>query len=508
MIGCPVGRQRAWDVLPAHHLDGGFDVGLHRGGIDVGQACLGETLVRDPDGDVPVVDGERRQDALFRVVCQVAAAPCSGDEVVEGRTIDTNGAYIAERLAGLGLDVVAMLAVGDFPDRLEWAWREALAKADLVVSTGGLGPTADDLTNETLARVAGVDLVLDARQAERIREIFHRIGRPMPDNNLKQARLPAGAEVIENPLGTAPGYRLAIPVGERVATAVVLPGVPREMHAMLDEQVLPWVASRVAPGRTVLSRTFQTFGMSESAVDEALEGLVDASEGRVSFRASFPQIAVRLTVVGEPDEARARLRTLGDRIAERLGPAVFAEGEVTLEAVVGDLLRRHGRTLATAESCTGGLLGNRITDVAGSSQYYVGGIVAYSNEMKEKLLGVSRTTLSMFGAVSEETACEMACGARRVTGADIAVATTGIAGPTGGTPEKPVGTVAVALVAARPEGDGEEEIRSKIYRLWGNRQWVKVLTSQVALDWVRRHLLGLDPLESNFGRRAAKRSMD
>ncbi len=428
-----------------------------------------------------------------------AAIIATGDEVVGGRTVDTNSAFIADRLASVGIETVCVLVVGDYPERVEWAWHQAIGQADVVISTGGLGPTADDLTTETVARVAGVELVLDEQQAERIRGFFARVGRPMPENNLRQAMIPAGAEVIENRLGTAPGYRLWIPSRERACLAVVLPGVPREMKAMMDEQVLPWLAASCGSGRVVLSRTFQTFGMSESAVDEALAGVVDPSEGRLAFRASFPQIAVRVTVADRDEQAaRRRLQILGDRVAERLGHAVIAEGETTMEEVVGELLRRAGKTLATAESCTGGLIGNRITNVAGSSDYYVGGVVAYSNQLKQDLLGVSRSTLAMFGAVSEETACEMALGVRRATGADIGLATTGIAGPGGGTAEKPVGTVAVALAA---ETAGEDTVRSKTYRLWGNREWVKTLASQVALDWVRRHLLGLDPLEATFGRR-------
>jgi len=429
----------------------------------------------------------------------------TGDEVAEGRTLDTNSSYIADRLSALGFDVVSVVAVGDYPERIEWAWRRSLEQADVVISTGGLGPTADDLTNECLARVAGVDLVLEEEQAERIREIFRTFGRPMPENNLKQAMLPAGAEVIPNDLGTAPGYRLVVPTDGRTPVAMVLPGVPREMQSMIDDRVVPWLAERLAPGRCVLSRTFQTFGMSESAIDEALDGLIDPEEGRLAFKASFPQISVRVTVVDEEDAARERVKELGDRIAERLAAAVYAEGaDATMEATVGELLRARSLRLATAESCTGGLIGSRITNVPGSSDYYAGGVVAYSNHLKQELLGVSRTTLKMFGAVSEETACEMATGARARTGTDIAVATTGIAGPTGGTEDKPVGTVCIALAAA--VGGGEEEIRSQTYRLWGNREWVKVLTSQVALDWVRRYLLGLDPLESNFNRRVPRRA--
>ncbi len=426
----------------------------------------------------------------------------TGDEVVEGRTVDTNASYIADRAAQLGYDVVCKIVVGDFPDRLEWAWKTALDQADVVISTGGLGPTTDDLTNETLARVAGVALILHEAELEKIRRFFASVGRTMPENNVRQAMMPAGCDVIPNKLGTAPGYRIAIAAGTRRPVGVVLPGVPREMRAMFEENVLPWLTARLGADRAVVSRTFQTFGMGESAIDEAVSGLVPPNEARLAFRAAFPQVAVRVSAHGTREDAERRVKIYGDKIAARLGSVIYAEGDTTMEACVGRLLSERGKTLATAESCTGGLLGNRVTNVPGSSTYYMGGVVAYSNKLKEKLLGVSRTTLSMFGAVSEETAREMAIGARRVTGADIAVATTGIAGPDGGTPDKPVGTVVVALAA---DGYGDDGAQSKTYQLWGNREWVKLLTSQVALDWVRRALLGLSPLDSGFGQKKGRR---
>lgn len=426
----------------------------------------------------------------------------TGDEVVEGRTVDTNASYIADRVAQLGYDVVCKIVVGDFPDRLEWAWKTALDQADVVISTGGLGPTTDDLTNETLARVAGVELVLHEAELEKMRRFFAGVGRTMPENNVRQVMMPAGCEVVPNQLGTAPGYRIAIATGNRQPVGVVLPGVPREMRAMFEESVLPWLTGRLGPDRAVVSRTFQTFGMGESAIDEAVSGLVPPSEARLAFRAAFPQVAVRVSAHGRREDAERRVKIYGDKIAARLGSVIYAEGNTTMEACVGRLLQERGKTLSTAESCTGGLLGNRVTNVPGSSTYYMGGVVAYSNKLKEKLLGVSRTTLSMFGAVSEETAREMAIGARRVTGADIAIATTGIAGPDGGTPDKPVGTVVVALAA---DGYGDDGAQSKTYQLWGNREWVKLLTSQVALDWVRRALLGLSPLDSGFGQKKGRR---
>lgn len=424
-----------------------------------------------------------------------AALISTGDEVVGGRTVDTNASWISERLAELGVEVTTTIVVGDYAERISWAWKSLLPEVDLVLSTGGLGPTADDLTSEVLASVSGLELKLEASEAQRIRDIFAGRGRPMPENNLKQAMIPEGAVVIPNALGTAPGYRLELDLKGHRSVALVLPGVPREMKAMFEETVLPWIASRALPEAQVQARAFQTFGLPESALDEALEGAFDDPELRLAFRASFPRIAVRISTCGSPDVARKRLDRAATILRERLGRAVFAEGEVGMEEVVGNLLRERGLTLATAESCTGGLIGHRLTDVAGSSEYYAGGIVAYSNDLKEELLAVSPATLERYGAVSVETACEMAEGACAAAGADLAVATTGIAGPGGGTEEKPVGTVAVALAVR--EGVAFKT-RAFLYQLWGSRDWVKMLTSQLALDWARCHLIGEEPLDPGF----------
>ncbi len=481
---------------------------------------------------------------------KTAAIISTGDEILGGRTVDTNSSYIADRLALCGLQTVSIISVGDYLERIQWAWEKSLQNADLVISTGGLGPTLDDLTSEALARVAGVELLRDETQARRIHELFAARGREMPANNLKQADLPRGAVVVPNPSGTAPGYRIEIPMGERRPVAVALPGVPREMKPMLDDSVIPWVSEHCEAGVEVLSETFQTFGLPESALDEMLDGAVDPGEGRLSFRASFPKIAVRVSVSGDPHQASQRLERMIEEISARLGSAVYARGETGMEQVVGELLRSEGKTLATAESCSGGLLGSRITDVAGSSDYYLGGIVAYSNDLKQRLLGVSQSTLERFGAVSEQSAREMALGVCRTSGADIGVAITGIAGPGGGSEDKPVGTVAIALaetggagglstaavsdsargaagetdegddgVRITDDGDGDEAtaggrvmtmaaavVESRMYRLWGKRDWVKQLAAQLALDWIRRRLLGLDVLDSDFGLDGRKRS--
>jgi nicotinamide-nucleotide amidase len=305
----------------------------------------------------------------------------------------------------------------------------------------------------------------------------------MPDNNLKQALFPTGAVIIPNALGTAPGYRLEVGGPDDARHIVVLPGVPREMKPMLTDTVLPWVRE-IAGGAPVGHRTFQTFGISESGLDEVIAAI--PGEGRWSFRANFPEVSVRVTVRGA--DVQARLDAFGREVHGRLGPYIYAEGDATMEGVVGALLREHGLTVGFAESCTGGLAAHRLTNVPGASAYFRGSVTAYADAIKRDVLGVPADLLAAHGAVSEEVAGAMAEGARRVLGVDVAVATTGIAGPDGGTPAKPVGTVCFALAAA-------STLVTRRYQLWGNRDWVKLLSSQIALDWVRRHLLGLPLLQ-------------
>jgi len=418
----------------------------------------------------------------------------SGDELTTGRTVDTNANFIAEKLVGAGLDVVAILVVGDYADRIAWAWREAMRQAPLIISTGGLGPTADDLTTEVVAQVTGRVLRRDEGVADRIRQMFAAMGRVMPENNLKQALFPEGATILANALGTAPGFRVDLDTewGER--HLIVLPGVPREMKPMLEDQVLPWLQQARGGNDVYLSHTFQTFGISESALDELVAGCVPPEEGRIAFRAAFPQISVRLTVHGPPQVAAQRRDALAKQLRQRIGTYAYGEGDTSMEQVVGEMLKARGLTLAVAESCTGGLVGHRLTNIPGSSSYLLGDFVAYANSAKVSVLGVREETLERAGAVSEEVAAEMAAGARCIAGSDIGLSTTGIAGPDGGTKEKPVGTVCIALATA-------ERTYVRRYQFWGTRDWVKLLTSQVALDWVRRHLLGLDPSESGVLRR-------
>jgi nicotinamide-nucleotide amidase len=423
-----------------------------------------------------------------------AAILSTGDEITTGKVVDTNSNYIADKLVEAGVEIAVVLTVGDVAERIVWAWQQAIEKADVIISTGGIGPTADDLTTELVAKVAGVDLFFSEEDAERIRRIFASLNRPMPENNLKQAHFPVGAIIIPNHLGTAPGYRLdlATPYGRK--HLIVLPGVPREMKPMMEETVLPWLRDMRGGGDVFLTRAFQTFGISESGLDELVSGVVSEQEGRLAFRASFPQISLKVTVRGKPHEVEDRLTDLSHRLRDRIGPYVYGEGEVTMEEVVGQLLKDKGKTVGLAEACSGGLVSHRVTNVPGSSAYFQGTVVAYSDTAKTALLGVRPDTLRQHGAVSEEVVREMAVGVRERLRTDLGVAVTGIAGPDGGTPDKPVGTACLALAM-----DGA--VVSRRYQLWGNREWIKTLASQLVLDWVRRALLGITIAESGFIRR-------
>ncbi|HEX6373521.1 MAG TPA: competence/damage-inducible protein A [Longimicrobium sp.] len=412
-----------------------------------------------------------------------AAFLAIGDEIVGGLTTDTNSGFIAGELRAVGVEPIAGFSVRDEEDEIIRALRQALAEAELVVSTGGLGPTADDLTTACVAKLAGREMVLHQPSLDWIVERFRMRGMEMPPNNRKQALFPRGAEVIPNPNGTAPGFICPVEVNGQTRHVACFPGVPRETRHMVAATLVPWVAAR-QPGRRFLSRTFSTVGLAESRIDELLEGAIRPDEARVAFRASFPRMYVRLTVDGAPgDDLEGRMDELSARVHQRLGASVYAEGDEGLEETVGRLLRERGLTLAVAESCTGGRIGDRITDVPGSSAYFLLGTATYANESKAGILGVSGQTLAEHGAVSTQTAEEMAAGVRRISGADLGLSTTGIAGPGGGTEDKPVGTVCIGIA-------WEGGTWSRRYDLGTReREWIKATTAQLALDRLRRWLL-------------------
>lgn len=426
-----------------------------------------------------------------------------GDELLRGEIVDSNKAFLAERLLRLEIETRFQTSVRDDPADMRDAFLRAQDRADVVLVSGGLGPTRDDLTLAVLAETFGRALELHEPSLEAIRAFFARLGREMAEINAKQAWLPAGSEVLPNPIGTAPGCLLEAPrEGREPALFFCVPGVPGEMAKMADEQVLPRLEARLARAgrapRAMRAVLLRTFGLGESNLDHELRDVAREADVALGFRTAFPDNFLRPVARGaSAEEAEARLAKVCDAIRERLGALVYGVGEETMEQVVGALLRARGLTLATAESCTGGLVGQRLTAVPGASAYYQGGVVAYANDAKRELLGVPQDLLARHGAVSAEVARAMAEGARRRFAADLGVSTTGISGPEGGTPEKPVGLVYVGFAH-----EGGSEAQELLLPL--DRERHRALTAQIALDRVRRHLLGEAPLAPRFGRERAR----
>jgi nicotinamide-nucleotide amidase len=415
-----------------------------------------------------------------------------GDELLRGEIVDSNKSFLSDRLLSQGVETCFHSSVRDDPADMTDAFLRAASRARIVLVSGGLGPTRDDLTAEVLAKTFGRRLVQDAAALEEIRAFFRRVGREMTENNAKQALFPEGAEVLANPVGTAPGFMLE----ERGALFFCMPGVPRELMKMMDEQVLPRIARRAGSSPQVVRATLlRTFGVGESALDHELADIAREGAVTLGFRTAFPDNYLR-PVARAPDAAQAEalLADAVRAIRERLGAIVYGEGDETLEAVVGRLLTERKRTLAVAESCTGGLIGQKLTDVPGSSAYFLGGVVAYGNAAKRDLLGVPGALLARHGAVSDEVVRAMAEGARARLGADIAVATTGIAGPGGGSADKPVGLVHIALA-------DDERTHADAFVFPLDRMRHRTLTAQIALDWVRRSLLSLELVGPTLMRR-------
>jgi nicotinamide-nucleotide amidase len=408
----------------------------------------------------------------------------TGDEVLTGQIVDTNAAFLADRLGSLGFEVVRHTTVGDDRATLAAAFRELGASADVVLCTGGLGPTIDDLTTEVAAEVLGASLKLDEAALAYMEGLWKVRGRAMPENNRKQAMIPEPAEVLPNPIGTAPGFTAKI---DR-AWFFFMPGVPREMKQMFAEQVVPRLA-KIRPEQEVFEvRVYRAFGLPESTVDQRLAGLEERFPGvKLGFRAHFPEIQVKLTVKGADLAAAAeRLEAASREVKQTLGAHVFSDG-ASMEEVVGAALREAKATLATAESCTGGLVAELVTRVPGSSEYFDRAFVTYTNQAKMDMLGVDEAILREHGAVSDPCARAMAEGARARAGTTYAAAVTGVAGPGGGTADKPVGLVYVALAAP-----GETTVRR--LRWPGQREQVRAISAMVALDMVRRAVAGL-PLD-------------
>jgi nicotinamide-nucleotide amidase len=407
----------------------------------------------------------------------------TGDELMTGAIQDTNTAFTCRRLREHGVYVTRSTMVGDPQPEIERALKEATGRAKVVIVSGGLGPTEDDRTAAAAAAVAGVPLERNDAALAHIQELFRRFGRPMTPNNAKQADFPKGADILDNPIGTAPGF--AVRYGE--STAYFLPGVPREHQKMLDEQVLPRVdriRDQLGDTRALGIRVVKTFGYGESQLEHELRGVDFGPEITVGYRAKFPEIHLRL--YAEADGAKAITQALDgaeSKIREKLGVRVFALDEQTMASVLGGLLEKKDWKIALAESCTGGMIGSLLTEIPGSSNWFDRGWISYSNESKQAELGVPADVLKEHGAVSEPCVRAMAAGARDRSGCPIAISVTGIAGPGGGTPEKPVGTVWIACATAQ----GIDS--RKLSFSWGDRERIRLASAFSAMDLARRTLL-------------------
>jgi nicotinamide-nucleotide amidase len=401
-----------------------------------------------------------------------------GTEILLGQIANSNAQWISQRLAAVGIDVLHHQVVGDNVDRIAGAFRLALDRADVVIATGGLGPTGDDVTRQGVAEALGLRIERRPEIEDFLREKFRRLGREMPESNLIQADVPEGARYILPERGTAPGLALATD-GRRL---YAVPGVPAEMREMMEGTILPELREAAGPA-TLVSRVLRVTGIPEARVGELLEDLFQEAENpTLAYLASAGEVRLRLSAKAETrEDAEALIEPLEKDVRVRLGEAVFGSDEEELESVVGRLLAERHVTLACAESLTGGGLATRITSIPTASTYFTGGAVAYSPDAKKAVLGVSPETIAEHGTVSERCALEMARGARRVFGASIGISTTGVAGPDE-LEGKPPGTVWVALAA-----EGADVART--FRAPGDREQVRRWAEQAALDLLRKHLL-------------------
>lgn len=410
-----------------------------------------------------------------------------GSELLGSTRTDSNSLYISQRLSDIGIDLHVKRVVGDDRTDLATAFRDALDHADVVVFTGGLGPTDDDLTRDVVSDVLQLPMTVDETIVDRIRARFERRGLTMPEVNRRQGQVPRGAAVLDNPNGTAPGLLIEHAGARGPQVIVLLPGPPREMQPMFDRVCEGPLRGFAGGERTYRTSLFLT-GRGESHVEQKAQPVYSKWRDwqppiSTTILAAMGQIELHLSL-RDSDEARGRaaLARAKDELLAAVGDDVYSTDGRIMEQVVGDLLKSRGLTIAAAESCTGGLFSSRLTDIAGSSAYVVGGVVAYRNDEKIALLGVPADLIGAHGAVSEPVAMAMADGIRLRTGASVTVGITGIAGPDGGTPQKPVGTVAIAVIVP------EQPAYVRTYQFVGGRAMVKFQASQAAMDRVRRML--------------------
>jgi nicotinamide-nucleotide amidase len=411
----------------------------------------------------------------YRMKSEIVAV---GTELLLGNIVNTNAQYLSQKLADLGIDVFYHVAVGDNLQRLSDTIKTSLERADLVITSGGLGPTVDDLTKEGVADALGLKLLPHEASIKKIEGMFKALGRPMTENNLKQGYIPEGAAILENDNGTAPG----VLIEKNGKIVIMLPGPPKELYPMFEDKVLPYLRTKVHS--TIRSRMLRVIGVGESAVEDMLKEIFRTQTNpTIAPYAKDAEVHLRITAKSDTiDEADRLIDQMEERVKAILGENIYGYDDESLEYVVLKLLIENNLTLSLAESCTGGLIGSRLTDVPGASASLMCGIISYSNESKIKILGVKESTINSYGAVSSQTAEEMAAGAKRINGTDIGLSITGIAGPDGGSEEKPVGLCYIGIAI------GDKVTAHKLL-FNGNRKSIKWNSSSRALDLLRKELL-------------------
>ena len=407
----------------------------------------------------------------------VAEILCTGEELLLGDIVNTNAAFLSAELTGLGINVYHHSVVGDDASRLADCVSEGLSRSDIVVISGGLGPTKDDLTKETVGALFGREMRLHSESLEAIRAYFAKTGRVMSKNNEKQAMMPEGAIVFPNHYGTAPALALE---NERGQSVIMLPGPPSELVPLFFEQVVPYLKRKSEAA--IVSKNIHFFGIGESALAEMLDGLlIDTPALSAATYCKEGEVRIRITARADSEaEAEGACEAYAQKIMQTdAGKFVYGVDVGTIENAVVKALHESGLTLSAAESCTGGLISKRVTDISGCSDVFFGGCVTYTNDVKQRLIGVSEKTLEQYGAVSEQTAREMARGVRLATGSDIGVSATGIAGPTGGTVETPVGTVFIGISTRNGE-----EVRKLSLSPMRSREYIRLASATNAFDMV------------------------
>ncbi|MBO7310956.1 MAG: competence/damage-inducible protein A [Clostridia bacterium] len=410
---------------------------------------------------------------------------CVGTELLLGDIVNTNAAFLSKRLAELGICVYRHTSVGDNPQRLKAALASALAEADLVITSGGLGPTYDDLTKETVAEFFGRPMSMHEPSLEKIRNYFAATGRAITKNNEKQAMMPEGATVLENNYGTAPA--LAIYDEKSNKTVIMLPGPPGELTKVFNEQVVPYLKN--SSDSVIVSKNIYIFGIGESAVEEKIKDIMTSSANpSVAPYCKEGEVRLRVTAKAKDEYTAAQMcdSTIQRIYDSEVGEYIYGTDADSLESTLVKALSEKGLTICCAESLTGGLIGERITTISGSSQVFKGGFITYTNEAKEALVGVSHSTLEAYSAVSSQTAMEMARGARIALGTDIAISATGIAGPSGGTPEAPVGTVFIGL--STKNGESYKRLSLSSSR---SREYIRIVSASNAIHMALKVTKGL-----------------